>query len=156
MTSRSNLSTYFNIFLIIILFVLIQSFIFVIGPALRSKNIIDDKLVLFRQRYPYQSCDYQYTVHINTTVTIALCSIESRSYLVAMNEASTLLSALDITTESYQARIEQTRIQLNLSNSSSVQFSYYDQSWVVFVEDENEMKLYNYETRALLWKVRKV
>ena len=155
MNERSYLSTYFNIFLVIVLFVFIQSLIFVIGPTLRVKTIIDQRVSLFIQRYPYQECTYQYTVHLNTSVTIAKCTVNSVPYLVAIDDESNLISALDLSSNSYQRRVDQIRESLVLSEHASILFSFQNQAWVIVIKDNQTESLYDYETLTVLWKVRK-
>lgn len=152
MNPRPSYSVYFNLIFIIVLFVIVQIMFLVLAPALRAKNLIDDKLDAVQRLYLYTDCSYQYTVNLTSSVSLALCTSNNRSIFVAIDSDGNLLSTQAWSSSDYEAQINQIRSALSLTQDANIQFTYQNQTWQILVQEDSIEYLYDFETRALLWK----
>jgi len=154
MKQRPSYSVYFNLVFILILFVIIQAMLLIFAPALRAKNLINDRMNGFQNRYLYTDCTYHDTVNLNTSVITAFCSLDGRSHFVAMDDESTLLGLLEWTPDNYETQMNGIRTNLTLTQEARIQLTHQDEAWIILVQDEVYVYAYAYETLSNVWKVR--
>ncbi len=152
MDPRPSYSVYFNLIFIIVLFVIVQIMFLVLAPALRAKNLIDDKLDAVQRLYLYTDCSYQYTVNLRSSVSLALCTSNNQPIFVAIDSDGNLLSTQAWSSSDYEAQINRIRSTLSLTQDASVQLTYQNQAWQILVQENSIEYLYDFETRLLLWK----